>query len=120
MRLHHLALRTPDIERCVRFYRDVLGLPERARHYAVDGSVRAVWLASGEVVVMVERAAPGEPVPPPGGLDLVAFAIEPEAREAWQVRLAAAGVVLEGETAFTFYVRDPDGRRVGVSCYRFG
>ena len=32
-------------------------------------------------------------------------------------RLREAGVAIEDRTAFTLYVRDPDGRRVGLSSY---
>jgi HSP20 family molecular chaperone IbpA len=32
-------------------------------------------------------------------------------------RLTDAGHPIEGETAFTLYVRDPDGTRVGLSHY---
>jgi glyoxylase I family protein len=117
--LHHLALRARDVERTAAFYRDVIGLPERARHLSADGALRSIWLDAGGTVVMVELAAPGEPSPPEGSLDLVAFAIGPDDREAFRQRFAAAGVAIEAETAHTLYVRDPDGRRAGVSGYAF-
>ncbi len=66
---------------------------------------------------MIEAAGPDEPAVPPGSLELVAFAIDEDEKPAWRARLAARGVVLEAETAFTLYFRDPDGRRVGVSHY---
>ncbi|HEU4411907.1 MAG TPA: VOC family protein [Polyangiaceae bacterium] len=118
--LHHLALRTRDVARLAAFYRDVLGLPERARNLADGGALRSVWLDAGGVVVMIELAAPGEPAPPAGSLDLVAFAMSAGEREAFRARFAAAGAAVEAETAHTLYVRDPDGRRVGVSSYAFG
>jgi hypothetical protein len=37
-----------------------------------------------------------------------------------RARFDAARLPIEGETAYTIYVRDPDGRRVGVSSYDFG
>ncbi len=111
MRLHHLALRTRDVPRLRAFYADVLGLPgERA-------SDASVWLRTGGAIVMIEAAGPDEPAVPPGSLELVAFAIDEDEKPAWRARLAARGVVLEAETAFTLYFRDPDGRRVGVSHY---
>jgi glyoxylase I family protein len=113
-RIHHLALRSDDPYRIEAFYVTVLGLPVRRR----DPARGSVWLGSGEVVVMIERASPGEPGPPEGGLDLVAFGVDD--LEPWRARLAAAGVAIEGETAYTLYFRDPDGRRVGVSTYAFG
>jgi catechol 2,3-dioxygenase-like lactoylglutathione lyase family enzyme len=119
MKLHHLAFRTRDLERCADFYRQVLGLKERQRQQRADGTVRAVWLAAGDTVLMLESAEAGEPVPSPGAMDLVAFAIEPGTHAEWRVRFAAAGVQVEGATDHTLYVRDPDGRRIGVSSYPF-
>lgn len=117
--LHHLAIRTGELGRVVAFYRDVMGLDERARHHAEGGALRSVWLGAGPMVLMIELAAPGEPLVPAGSLDLVAFAIAAGEREAWRGRLAAAGAPVEAETAHTLYFRDPDGRRVGVSSYPF-
>jgi catechol 2,3-dioxygenase-like lactoylglutathione lyase family enzyme len=37
----------------------------------------------------------------------------------WEERLQAAGVRIEDRTAYTLYLRDPDGHRVGLSVYRF-
>jgi hypothetical protein len=48
---------------------------------------------------------------------LIALRIERAAREAWERRLAAAGVAVEARTAFTLYVRDPEGNRVGLSHF---
>lgn len=117
MRVHHIAFRTFDIDRCVSFYRDVLGLPQRSVHYFEDRSLRSVWLQAGATVVMIEQARAGEPLPPAGTLDLVAFAIDPDARERFRERFARAGIAIEAETAHTLYVRDPDGRRIGLSCH---
>ncbi|HEU4537251.1 MAG TPA: VOC family protein, partial [Polyangiaceae bacterium] len=100
-------------------YRDVLGLDERGRQHGDGGALRSVWLGVGPVVLMIELAAPDEPLAPAGSLDLVAFAIAPGEREAWRGRLEAAGAPVEAETAHTLYFRDPDGRRVGVSSYPF-
>jgi catechol 2,3-dioxygenase-like lactoylglutathione lyase family enzyme len=49
------------------------------------------------------------------GLHLVALRIERAARAGWERRLAAAGVAVYARTAFTLYVRDPEGNRVGLS-----
>jgi glyoxylase I family protein len=113
LRIHHVALRTQDAARAERFYASVLGLEVRRR----DADRGSVWLRAGDAVVMIERAEAGEPLPPAGSMDLVAFAVDD--REAWRARLAAAGVAIEAETANTLYFRDPDGRRVGVSVYAF-
>jgi len=110
VRVHHLALRTTDVPRLEAFYRDVVGLALTAR----PGEGR-VWLAAGETVVMIEEQLEREPGVPAGSMELVAFAIEPEERAGFVERLGRAGVAVEGETGFSVYFRDPDGRRVGVS-----
>jgi catechol 2,3-dioxygenase-like lactoylglutathione lyase family enzyme len=119
LRLHHLALRSRDPARLVRFYGDLLGLPVARRNEA-RGSV---WLGLGPVVLMIERAADGEPLPDRTSLELLAFAVDPGSDRpdlgAWRLCLAAAGVRIEAETPFTLYFRDPEGRRVGLSVYDF-
>jgi len=112
MRVHHIALRTTDLPALERFYTGVLGFVVRARQ-----GEHSVWLEDGGAILMLERARPGEPGIPPGSMDLVAFAVEAKDLPAYGERLAAAGVAKEGETAFTVYFRDPDGRRVGLSHY---
>jgi glyoxylase I family protein len=113
LRIHHLALRARDPRVTERFYVSVLGLRVLARHDA-RGSV---WLDSGGTVVMVEQSDRDEPPLPPETKELVAFAIDD--LPSWRRRLADAGVPIEAETPHTLYVRDPDGRRVGLSTYSF-
>lgn len=109
--LHHLALRTHDVERLVAFYREWFGLPE-----ARDARPRSVWLGLDGAVVMIERAEASEPRIAQGSLDLIALRVSADERVALRARLLAAGA-LEAETEHTLYFRDPDGRRVGVSTY---
>lgn len=114
--LHHVALRCEDIEQTARFYSATLGLHECARkHRAEDGALRAIWLRSGDVIFMCERREPGEPAIDPRSMELLCFEIPREELSSWRARLA----VIEAETQFTLYSRDPDGRRVAVSCYAF-
>jgi glyoxylase I family protein len=112
MRIHHVALRTPDLALLERFYVGVLGLPITRR----DGE-RSVWLDAEGTIVMLERRDEGEPGVPEGSHELVAFAIAPELCAQQEEQLARAGVPVESRTSFTLYVRDPDGRRVGLSSY---
>lgn len=113
--VHHLALRTRDLPRLVDFYTDIFQLP-----VARETPGYSAWLRAGGAVVMIEQAAPEEPDVPAGSRELVAFAVSDEGRAAVRERLAARGVALDGETQFTTYFRDPDGRRVGVSTYPLG
>ena len=113
MRVHHLALRTADLARLERFYVEALGLAVIRRQ---DGG-RSVWLDAGGAIVMLERRDEGEPGIPAGSKELVAFTVAPETRALCIERLGRAGVPVEASTEFSLYVRDPDGRRVGVSSY---
>jgi glyoxylase I family protein len=115
VRVHHLALRVADVERSVAFYAGLLGLVERRRLPAEDGSLRSVWLEADGVVLMLEGrlrgAGPGE-----GSGHMLAFAVDDLA--AWEARLRAAGIAVDDRTAYSLYVRDPDGHRVGLTAYR--
>ncbi len=113
MRVHHLAFRTSDVLRLERFYVDALGLAVIRRQD--DG--RGVWLDAGGAIVMLERSDDGEPPVPASTKELVAFTVAPETRASCTSRIARAGVSIEAATEFTLYVRDPDGRRIGLSSY---
>jgi catechol 2,3-dioxygenase-like lactoylglutathione lyase family enzyme len=104
-------MRTADLARLERFYVDVLGLSVLRR----DEARGSVWLDAAGSILMLESAGAGEPAPPAGSKDLVAFAIDD--KEDWRARLGAAGVAVEAETSHTLYFRDPDARRVAVSTY---
>jgi glyoxylase I family protein len=112
MRIHHVALRTGDLAALERFYGGVLGLRVTRRQ-----GERSTWLSAGDAIVMLERRDPGEPELGRGSMELVAFAVPPGSHEELVRRLAAAGIAVEARTASTLYVRDPDGRRVGLSAY---
>jgi catechol 2,3-dioxygenase-like lactoylglutathione lyase family enzyme len=109
--LHHLALRTADVDRLERFYADVLGLPVVRR----DAARGSVWLRVGSSVLMLERAGADEPPIAAGTRELMAFSIDD--REGWRARLMQAAGGIEAETEHTLYFRDPDGRRLAVSTY---
>jgi catechol-2,3-dioxygenase len=112
VRIHHVALRTDDLASLEHFYAVVLDLPVLRRQQD-----RSVWLDAGGTIVMLEKCQDGEPAVPDGSMELIAFAIEPTDRVHVASRLSAAGMVIEARTAYTLYVRDPDGRRVGLSSY---
>jgi glyoxylase I family protein len=118
--LHHIALRTHDVPRLTNFYREVIGLSASRAGPSGTGrgpSGERAWLDVGGVVLMIEPAEEGEPLPAPGSLDLLAFAAG--TLEEAEARCARAGVPIEARTSFTLYVRDPDGRRIGLSVYAF-
>lgn len=120
---HHLAIQVRDLPVVERFYRETLGLPELRRWPALEGAGdRSVWLdTGGGAFIALERVAGGATAHEDAaraqrpGLHLVALRIERAARDAWERRLTAAGFPVESRTAFTLYVRDPEGNRVGLS-----
>ena len=113
--IHHLALRTADVESLARHYEDVCKLPRLEERES-----GAVWLAAAGVVLMLERSEPGESGPAAGCLDLLAFQLPPgDTLERAGQRLAQRGVALESRTEFTLYFRDPDGRRNALSAFAF-
>ena len=108
MRIHHVALRVADLEKCRAFYAGVLELKE-IRHTG-----DAVWLRAGDVVLMLEARLRGTGQPFGSG-HLLAFAVED--LPLWEKKLADAGVAIDDRTATTLYVRDPENHRVGLSVY---
>lgn len=112
--LHHIALRTRDVDRLVAFYEQALGL---GRWPVQAGS--GVWLSLGPAVLMIERADADEPLPAAGARDLLAFAAADASLDATRARLRSLGLTIEAETAHTLYFRDPDGRRVALSDFAF-
>jgi glyoxylase I family protein len=122
---HHLAIQCADLDRCERFYREVLGLPVLRRWPREAGGDRSVWLSTGEDeaggFLALERAEepPAERSWRDGrpGLHLVALRIAPGERRAWEDRLEAAGVLVVHRTRWTIYFHDPEGNRIGLTHY---
>ena len=117
---HHLAIQARDVEKTTAFYRDALGLPEQVRHLSPDGSLRSVWLSVPGGGFLAIEACEGEPHADHfrtarAGLHLFALRIERSDREAVERELGERGVPVIFRTAFTLYVRDPEGNRVGLS-----
>ncbi|MDP2342309.1 MAG: VOC family protein [Deltaproteobacteria bacterium] len=115
MRLHHVAIQVLDLEVARAFYVDVLGLE------VVRTQEHALWLQAGDAIVMLEKSAGsvddgGWQAAAPGPF-CVAFAVDPAGRARLKERLSRAGVVVDHESAFTTYVRDPFGARLGFSHY---
>jgi glyoxylase I family protein len=123
--VHHRAIQVRDLARVEPFYRDVLGLPVVKRWPAADGpGERSIWVDTGdgaflalEVVATGTTAADDRTRASQPGLHLVALRIAASERTAWEERLAAASVPITQRTAFTLYVLDPEGNRVGLSSY---
>lgn len=120
--LHHLAVGSADVERLAAFYRDIIGLHERARHLDAAGQLRSIWLDLGSALLMIERT--GKPPRWVEGVDtgpfLLAFRVSPAERRRLEAVLEANGHPIEGRTEFTSYARDVDGNRMAFSHYPEG
>jgi catechol 2,3-dioxygenase-like lactoylglutathione lyase family enzyme len=130
--LHHLAILVSDLAAAERFYCRTLGLAVLRRWPAAEGSgERSIWVDSGDGSFLAleviaagrarDRADDGEGddegAGDQPGLHLVALRIPAAERASWEQRLAQAGVEVYRRTAFTLYVRDPEGNRVGLSHF---
>jgi glyoxylase I family protein len=120
--VHHLAIAVHDLPATASFYRDVLGLPVLRRWPATDGASidRSIWLdlgggAGGFLALERTTAGPPERDDQTPGLQMLALRITVAARAEWERRFAFAGVPVVHRTAYTIYVRDPEGNRIGLS-----
>lgn len=113
--LHHVALRVSDCARSARFYEQAFGLRE-IRRVEAEGRLRAVWLAAGETVLMLELSLRGAGAT--AGSGHVLIFPTPDLAAAEQ-RFETLGIEVRDRTDSTLYVSDPDGHRTGVSDFRF-
>lgn len=115
--VHHLAVCVRDLGRAEAFYVGVLGLPIHRRWTRDDGSERSLWLELGDGAFLAVEQIEGGPMRADAspGWHCVALRIDSADRERWRAHLAAAGYPVERESAFTLYVRDPEGALVALS-----
>src|SRR5690348_8867727 len=120
VRIGHVHLKVADLERSLRFYRDVLGFEIMQRH----GNEVAFVSAGGyhhHIGLNTWDSAGGKP-PSPGTTGLYHFAILYPTRAALADalrRLMAAEIALEGASdhgvSEALYLHDPDGN--GIELY---
>jgi len=120
VRIGHIHLKVTDLDRALKFYRDVLGFEVTQRM-----GRQAAFLSTGgyhhHIGLNTWESTGGKP-PPPGttGLYHVAIVYPTRALLADALRrLLAAGIELEGASdhgvSEALYLRDPDGN--GVELY---
>ena len=112
-RVHHLALRVADCARSAAFYAGVLAFPE-IRRFEDAGGIRSIWLRAGDAILMLETGLRGDG-PGDGSGHVLVFAVD--ALSVWEARLGTAGIAIDDRTAYTVYLRDPDGHRVGLTVF---
>ena len=113
--IHHVAIQVHDVEKVAAFYRDVLSLPERARHHRDDGTLRSIWVeasADGSFLA-IEELRPG--TRGTLGHSLVALKISRDERAAWLGHFEKVGVAIEKQTRWSVYVKDPEGNVIALS-----
>ncbi|ATI42748.1 glyoxalase [Pacificitalea manganoxidans] len=120
-RIGHVHLKVADLDRALRFYRDVLGFEVTQRYGA-----QAAFLSAGGYhhhIGLNTWDSAGATPPPPGhtGLYHTAFLYPDRASlGAVLARVLAAGFALDGAAdhgvSEAVYLRDPDGN--GVELYR--
>ena len=122
---HHVAVQVHDVAKVVAFYVELLQLPELQRFHRDDGSLRSIWVGTSNQAgpanglsttgfIAIEGIRPQTPEGALG-YSMVALRIDATQRPAISLELARRGVTIERETAWTFYVRDPEGNLVGLS-----
>jgi len=106
----------------LRFYRDIIGLPEAFRILRVDGSVSLIYLhIDGEIFLELFAAAADDPPVTARrvGYDHICFVYD-DLRVAL-VELAARGLAVDGEPTIRpdgnlkYWASDPDGNRVELT-----
>ena len=121
-RVLETAIYCDDLAETSRFYRDVLGLPVHfsdARLVALDASGATVLLLFARGASRADMHFPEGMIPGHDGAGPthVAFAVDGGDLEAWEARLAAAGVAIESRVAWnrggrSIYFRDPEGHSI--------
>jgi catechol 2,3-dioxygenase-like lactoylglutathione lyase family enzyme len=129
----HINIRVADLDRALRFYKEIVGLQEVRRNARQDGSVSLVALRAGNSVVFLQNS-PGYTPPADekdSGLDHYSLEIEetpggPEAFASWlrehQVPIDQGPVKRNGAhgDGTSIYVKDPDGHRIELKQYNLG
>lgn len=111
--MHHLALHIEDMQACLHFYRDLLGMriewqPDPDNVYLTSGSDNIALHTAAHVIDRKRQA-----------LDHLGFILQrPEDVDAWHTFLQDNGVQMRSEVkqhrdgARSFYCQDPDGNVV--------
>jgi catechol 2,3-dioxygenase-like lactoylglutathione lyase family enzyme len=119
------AIYVDDVERARRFYEEVLELKpvfSDSRLTAYDAGGRSILLVFRRGGSVIAAKLPGGTIPGHDGAGPAhfAFAIAADQLAAWEARLAAHAVPIEGRTEWprggtSVYFRDPEGHLVELA-----
>ena len=98
-----MNLRVDDIDRAVEFYGKLLGLEEIRRG---EKTGRGAWFRLGAAELHLTQDAE------PQALSGRHFAVEVEDLPGARAEAVAAGVAIEKEMEWRFWIRDPSGNRI--------
>jgi len=120
--INHIAIKSKQLELMSEFYRTVLELPLLKTFTDEDG-LRSIWLSLGRSILMLERSdydqqsalKPTDFIVDKPGYHLLAFSVSIEKQSAMRASLHDLKIVIEHESEYTIYFRDPDGNRIGLS-----
>jgi catechol 2,3-dioxygenase-like lactoylglutathione lyase family enzyme len=122
-RVLETVLYVDDLDAAERFYRDVLGLDVESR----NANLFVFFRCGDGMLLLFEPGAArtGRTVPSHGadGPGHVCFAVPESELDAWQTRLATAGIEIEQEVTWpgggrSFYFRDPAGNSLELATPR--
>lgn len=126
----HVNLQCRDVERSIRFYTEVLGLPLCRCDRDPGGRITFVSVQAGAAIVdLMPRPAYVPPPPEGAGMNHVALEIAPCDAEKLVAHLRARDVeVYEGPVrrqgargmGTAIYLRDPDGHGIELKQYDEG
>jgi catechol 2,3-dioxygenase-like lactoylglutathione lyase family enzyme len=126
--LDHIVLWSPDVERSVAFYRDVLGCAVERLDEWRAGTVffPSVRLSDTTLIDVFPGGAAGAGQAEPRNLHHLCLAVECPDLAALAESLRERGVVVEGDVSerwgargdgLSIYVHDPDGNVVELKTY---
>ncbi len=144
--INHLALMSSDMDRTIRFYRDILGMPlvktidfhnGRGKHYFFDagGGDCVAFFEFAKAPASVDSTAHARMASTPGMMNHVAFDVSSEDIDRYRQRLIELGIEVtevvnhddtEGgaspemnESTFvrSIYFRDPDGIQLEFAAW---
>jgi catechol 2,3-dioxygenase-like lactoylglutathione lyase family enzyme len=119
-RVDHVSFAVHDLDRSLRFYRDLLGLRLAPRP---DLGIPGAWLTAGEaqvhLIVVPEGFDAGSPPPtmnPMAGH--AAFGIDDYASTLATLKAGGLEVLTFGEDSGQMWVKDPDGHLIELISIR--